>query len=177
MADKAELAEKYRHIMGWGMDYDEKNDPAYPVKRWNGADHKRLHYARPPLQPLKMEVLRSTERSDYPAVFGETIPPKGLSGMIRRAAFMLDENQWRHWFGLLLADRINIVEGLAEDLAHGYIPNILKETGFAAAWKYNRRQVLTRMLICTAAAASIAALIYFSRGNKEKSNNSAEINI
>ena len=30
------------NIPGWGMDADPENDPTYPMKRWNGADHECL---------------------------------------------------------------------------------------------------------------------------------------
>ena len=31
-----------RDIPGWGMDADPENDPTYPMKHANGADHDRL---------------------------------------------------------------------------------------------------------------------------------------
>ena len=36
--------------------------------------------------------------------------------MMRRAAFRRSENDVRHWFMLIAADRVNVVEGLCEDV-------------------------------------------------------------
>jgi hypothetical protein len=154
------LASKYSHIPGWGVDADPKNDPTYPFKHWTGADHNRLNYDRPPLQPLTMEVLHSIERPNYPAVFGETIPPSGLSGAIRRMSFKYSENRLRHWFGLILADRVNVIEGVIDDISKGRMPAVFGETGFAAAWKYDRKKTLAKLTVCTAVVVSLATYIY-----------------
>jgi hypothetical protein len=39
-----------------------------------------------------------------------------VSGWIRRRAFRRSESDMRHWMLLLLADRVNVVEGLADDV-------------------------------------------------------------
>ena len=54
-----EMANNYRHINGWGIDADPENEPTYPMKKYTGDDHKRIHYERPPLQPVDMEILHS----------------------------------------------------------------------------------------------------------------------
>lgn len=33
------LANSYKDIPGWGFDANPDNDPTYPMKNWNGADH------------------------------------------------------------------------------------------------------------------------------------------
>ena len=43
----------------------------------------------------------------------------------------------RHWLLLLFADRVNMVEGLACDLAQGRVPNVLAEMGGRAELAYN----------------------------------------
>lgn len=123
------LAGNYTHINGWGIDADPENEPTYPMKKYTGDDHRRLNYERPPLQPVDVEVLHSNERPDITAVFGTSVPPSGLSGMIRRYAFRYSEGSWNHWLPLVLADRINVVEGIIDDLVHGHIPNIWAERG------------------------------------------------
>jgi hypothetical protein len=166
------LSSSYEQIPGWGMDADPKNEPTYPMKHYTGVDHQRLHYSRPSLQPLTMEVLHSLERPNISAVFGATIPPKGLSGAIRRMAYHnWSENQLRHWFTLILADRVNVVEGLVEDLAHGHIPNIFAERGWGAEWKYNRKSFITKLTIAAGAAVALAGIIYW-----QKERNNAQAN-
>ena len=49
--------EKYKNIKGWGVDIDLKNEPNYPIKKYNGDDHKRLNWERPPLQPVTVKYL------------------------------------------------------------------------------------------------------------------------
>jgi hypothetical protein len=70
-------------------------------------------------------------------VFGTSTPPSGLSGMIRDIAYRLSENDVRHWLLLLFADRVNVVEGIGQDLMRGRIPNILAEMGAKAELKHN----------------------------------------
>src|SRR5690606_39113953 len=103
---------KYLHIKGWGVDADPKNEPTYPMKHYTGDDHGRLSWIRPSQQPENIEVLHSTERPSISAVFGTAQPPSGLSGMIRRYAFKHSESSFAHWLPLLLADRINVIEGI-----------------------------------------------------------------
>ena len=126
------IAESYKDIPGWGMDADPENDPTYPMKHYTGADHDRLNYERAPQQPEKIEVLRSIERPQVTRVFGTSMPPSGLSGVLRRYAFRFSEGSSAHWMTLILADRVNAVEGIVDDLTHGHIPNIFAERGWKA---------------------------------------------
>ena len=132
------IAEKQSQIKGWGIDADPKNEPTAPIKKYTGDDHKRLDYARPEQQETDIEILKSNERPSLPSVFGTSSPPSGLSGMLRRFAYRFSESSFVHWIPLLLADRINVVEGIIDDLGRGHIPNIIKERGWTAEWKYNR---------------------------------------
>jgi hypothetical protein len=136
--------EKYKHIKGWGTDIDSKNDPTYPIKKNTDDDHKRLNYVRPPLQPENIEVLHSNERPSVSAVFGTSVPPSGLSGLIRRFAFRYSESSFGHWFPLIFADRVNVWEGIIHDFGRGKLPNIWAEKGVKADWKYNRTDFVAR---------------------------------
>src|SRR5689334_20788036 len=106
------LADNYKHINGWGIDADPENEPTYPMKNYTGDDHNRLDYERDPQQQPEIEVLHSNERPGLTVVFGTPEPPSGLSGIIRRKAFKYSENMYRHWLPLIIADRINVIEGL-----------------------------------------------------------------
>jgi hypothetical protein len=149
--------EKNINIAGWGTDIDPDNEPTYPMKKYTGDDHNRLNYERPPQQHSDVEVLHSNERPGLSAVYGTTIPPKGLSGAIRRFAFKYSEGSFGHWLPLLFADRVNQVEGLIEDIGSGHIPNIFKEMGWKAAWKYNRKGLIKKIGI----AAGVTATVIF----------------
>ena len=149
------LNNDYTHIKGWGIDADPKNEPTYPMKKYTGDDHKRINWDRPPLQPVTVEVLHSNERPNVSAVFGTPNPPSGLSGAIRRYAFKFSENEYMHWLPLLLADRVNVVEGIVDDLKRGHIPNIFAEKGMKAELKHNPKGLAKKVLV-TLAVGSIA---------------------
>lgn len=153
----------FSHINGWGIDADPENEPTYPIKKYTGDDHKRINWERPPLQPATVEVLHSNERPNLSAVFGAANPPKGLSGAIRRYAFKYSESSYGHWLPLLLADRVNVVEGIVDDLKQGHVPNIFAEKGWAAEWKYNRKALLQK-----AATAAIVTFVVLVSLNKKK---------
>lgn len=161
-----ENSEKYNHIKGWGVDADPKNDPTYPMKNFTGDDHKRLNYDRPSQQKTNIEVLHSNERPGVSAVFGTSVPPAGVSGSLRRKAFAYSEGNLAHWLLLLLADRIDVVEAVIEDLKKGVVPNFFEEAGGRAAWKYNRKGVLRKIVI--AALISLFAMILFSGSGKKR---------
>ena len=161
-----DISQKYTHIKGWGIDADPDNEPTYPMKKYTGADHDRLNYERPPQQPVNVEVLRSNERPAVTRVFGTSTPPSGLSGKIRRYAFRYSEGSWGHWLPLILADRVNVVEGIIDDLRHGHIPNIFAERGWKAEWKYNRKETVKKIAIGVA-LASITVLLLYNRKSKK----------
>jgi hypothetical protein len=147
------------HIKGWGIDADIKNDPTYPMRQRGEHEHVD-HWTRPTQQEEAIEVLHSNERPDISSVFGTSVPPSGLSGMIRRFAFRYSEGSFGHWLPLLLADRVNMVEGIVDDVAHGHIPNIYAEKGIKAEWQYNQKAAVRRVaigaLLVTAAVVLIA---------------------
>jgi hypothetical protein len=147
--------EDYKSIPGWGMDADPENEPTYPIKNYTGDDHNRIDYERSEQQPESVEILMSNERPAMTRVFGTIVPPSGLSGAIRRYAFKNSEDRYRHWIPLILADRINVFEGLIDDLKDGHFPNIIKERGLAMEWKYSRAGLIKK----AATAAVIGTLL------------------
>ena len=154
----------YKIIPGWNMDADPENEPTYPIKKWTGDDHKRSNWERPPQQPINVEVLHSNERPNVSAVFGTPLPPSGLSGVIRRKAFKFSESEYGHWLNLLFADRINVVEGIIDDIRHGHFPNIFAERGMKADWKYNRKEVIRNIVIATVVTTALITFL----NNKKK---------
>jgi hypothetical protein len=156
----------YSHINGWGVDADPTNEPTHPMKNYTGDDHQRLNWERPPLQQPTVEILHSNERPNLTAVFGTSTPPSGLSGAIRRFAFRFSESEYGHWLPLLLADRVNVVEGIIEDIAHGHVPNIFAEKGWKADWKHNKTGLIQNVAIL--AAVTTAAVLFLSRNTEKK---------
>ncbi len=154
-------------IPGWGVDADPSNDPTWPIRQAPELDDHGLTWTRPPLQRETVEVLRSVEHNRMPAVFGTPCPPRGLSGVLRRRAFGFSESQWAHWLLLILADRIDMVEGVGEDLARGRLPNLFEEMGLAAEWRHNRPAFLRRMALVAAVGAAVGgASVLLSRRSR-----------
>jgi hypothetical protein len=147
------MDDRTRDIPGWGMDADPENDPTYPMKHSNGADHERLNYEKAPQQPIDIEVFHSIERPNVTRVFGTSTPPAGLSGAVRRYAYKYSEATATHWMTLILADRIDVIQGKINDLKNGILPNPWIERGWRAEWKHNRpafiRKAATTVLLVT----------------------------
>lgn len=158
-------------LKGWGIDANPQNDPTYPIKNRldrNGEPLEQRGYSwqRPTQQPVNIEVLQSIERPNVSAVFGTATPPSGLSGAIRRYAFKYSESEYGHWLPLLLADRVNMVEGILDDFKRGHIPNIFAEKGWKAEWKHDPKGLSRKILI--GAAVTVSVFMLFSRGKKRK---------
>jgi len=156
--DRQIAAQPKDHIPGWGMDADPENDPTYPMKHWNGADYERINYAKPPQQPVNLEIFHSVERPGITSVFGTSTPPRGLSGAIRRYAFRYSEATTAHWMGLILADRVDCWEGLISDFKQGIVPNYFKERGWVAEWKYNRQGLIKNVITAAVVTTAIIAM-------------------
>lgn len=159
------IPDEYAHIKGWGVDADESNEPTYPMKTYTGDDHRHLNYERPPFQKTNVEILKSNERPTLPAVYGTSTPPSGLSGQIRRYAFKFSEGSWGHWLPLILADRVNVIEGIVDDLRHGHVPNFFAERGWNAEWKYNRASVVKKVAVGVVVTAAV--ITYFAMRKKK----------
>ena len=157
----------YAHVLGWGIDADPENDPTFPLRNRKEDHHAGMDWERPELQQTDEEILISVERPGLPAVFGPLVPPKGVSGMLRRMAFKYSESDYRHWLPLILADKIGVYEGLADDLKRGHFPNILAERGWKAEWKYNRKNAVLKIALVTGVAAvAVTALTMNAKSKK-----------
>ena len=161
-------AKDYSHIKGWGIDANPENDPTYPIKHRTDAEQEGYSWERPPQQRVDVEVLRSIERPNVSAVFGTSTPPSGLSGKIRRFAFKYSESSYGHWLPLLLADRVNVVEGIIDDLKRGYIPNIFAERGGKAEWKHNKKGLATKVLVGIVVTTAVVLLFKSSKNRRNE---------
>ncbi|HYG06306.1 MAG TPA: hypothetical protein VD865_07815 [Stenotrophomonas sp.] len=128
-------------ILGWGADLDRSCRPAVPMERMPPRlDHLPVGPITQQLQ--QVEVLHSNERPGITPVFGSTLPPRGLSGWMRRRAFRRSENDVRHWMMLLAADRVNVIEGLFQDVRKSRATHaiaVVGVVGLALVWMSRRR--------------------------------------
>ena len=151
-------------VPGWGVDADPENDPAYPMRHSEDMATRGLTWQRPAIQDPGVEVLQSIEHNRRPAVTGTSSPPHGLSGTIRRAAFKRSESDWFHWLMLMGADRLNVVEGVVEDLGRGRLPNVPAEMGARAEWRHNKKG----LAIKSGVALSAGALLFVALRRRGK---------
>ncbi len=160
-------------IPGWGVDADPENDPTYPYRDRSRDPGLAFNWERPALQRSNVEILQSIEYNHRPAVFGTSTPPSGVSGMIRRAAFRWSESNWLHWLMLMGADRINVVEGVVEDLTRGKVPNIPAEMGVRSELAHNKAG-FARKAAVVAGVAGVAFLLLRRRGGGGSSARKAQ---
>ncbi len=163
-----ELINNKDTIQGWGIDRDPKVRPAYPM--WNSTENTGSHYteATIPMQEIKFKELKSIEVPEMTPVFGQTVAPTGLSGLIRKFAFRYGEGSFGHWLPLILADRVNMFEGIASDLLHLRVPNFWKEMGLNSEWKYNRKSFVTKSLVTTVAVAGAVGFFMMLSKDQKK---------
>ncbi len=115
-------------IPGWGSALDRKMRPAVPMEK-TPPDGTGAHWQDPERQVPHVKIHKSTERPALTATFGTTCPPKGVSGAIRDYAFTYSEGKLAHWLLLMLADRVDVIEGRIEDLQQGRSWNPIRESG------------------------------------------------
>lgn len=93
----------------WGVDRRLQDRPGVPKE----ADPPRVvgnaHWSVPERQHTERGSLVSPSRPLTP-VYSSANPPRGLSGMIRRAAYHYPEYKPRRWLMLMLADRVDALE-------------------------------------------------------------------
>jgi hypothetical protein len=76
-------------IPGWGIDRNPARRPGHPLEQERHVGHDTVQGAAP---------------------YTDTVPLKGLSGLIRRAAYRLPDWKPRRWMLLTLADRVDALE-------------------------------------------------------------------
>lgn len=150
-------------INGWGSDLDPATRPGVPRDKAPDIGVESLY---PPIeqQVPKIKIHKSIEHGKLTPVFGTSCPPQGLSGAIRDFAYRFSEGQLPHWLTLLLADRVNVVEDIAGDLARLRVPNLAKELGLAAQWRYNRAGFVKGAAI---AGLCVIGLVAYTRSRRK----------
>lgn len=126
------------------------------------------HWSTPEFQKADVPIFHSIERPRLTAAFGTTCPPKGLSGIIRKFAFNYSEGSFGHWLPLILADRVDMIEGIFEDILHGHLPNFYKEMGGPAELKYNPKGFARKAVTVGLVGIVFAAGISYLMKDKEK---------
>ena len=132
----------YRQVNGWGADLDPANRPSFPKEL--PSDVKTVRGEVTSWQTPRTRIHVSNEHPNLTPVFGESVPAKGLSGLLRDYAFEYGEATNRHWMTLLLADRVLVLESLVGGLFTGKPDNYIREKGWSAKLKYHSSNTLQK---------------------------------
>lgn len=105
-AERPTNEELRARIPGWGADLDPKDRPSSPQERFDPAA-TGAHWEFPDRQEETYPRERSIEHGMLPPVFGTTAPLHGLSGLLRRTAYVrFSEGRLAHWLLLIAGDRV-----------------------------------------------------------------------
>jgi hypothetical protein len=96
-------------VVGWGADSKLEKRPGVPMEMDPPAPIGDPAWTEPEQQTMGKPSVHGPLRRLTP-VYGTVCPPRGLSGVIRRAAYRTPEYRARRWMMLLLADRIDVIE-------------------------------------------------------------------
>jgi len=103
---------------------------------------------RPPLdrQEARGPILIGVEIEHLTPVFGTAQPPRGLSGVLRRAAYGIPEHKAGRWMMLLAADRVDVWESRA--VRKPWLTGLLAASALGAAGLFlaRRRPLLRRFV-------------------------------
>lgn len=104
-----ELDDPRQPIFGWGYDIAPENRPGVPKNRKPTQPVGHAHWGSPSMQQTERASLISPSK-DLTPIYASTVPPRGVSGALRRAAYRLPEYRPRRWLMLLFADRVDVIE-------------------------------------------------------------------
>jgi hypothetical protein len=91
------------------IDASPERRPGVPAQR-SPAPVGNTHWLEPDKQPAHPGVIKDSSRPELTATFGTGQVPRGLSGLIRRAAYRLPDYEAKRWAILLIADRVDSLE-------------------------------------------------------------------
>lgn len=130
--------------------------PGVPMEAERKPD-TGAHWSEPERQTSGREKhLHRAGLDDVTHVFGTAQPPRGVSGMLRKAAYGVPEHYARHWMLLMAADRIDVLEDrLGETLAEP-----MERIGFDAGAHYARTNPLA-VVAGTVVGAWLAKKVIF----------------
>lgn len=106
-------------IPGWGIDRRIAARPGYPLEQEHHVDHDTLSGLPP---------------------YTETIPLRGLSGVLRRAAYQYPDWKPRRWMLLMLSDRVDKLEAKLTPRNLMILGGVASLGAGLSAWALGRRR-------------------------------------
>jgi hypothetical protein len=113
-------------IIGWGVDAPRENRPGHPKELEPPRKMGQPPYDVPEQQQIGgvHEPSVQSPLHPLPPVYGTVVPPRALSGLVRKLAYRLPESRRRRWMLLMVADRIDVLE-------HTLLPGLFTVGGVA----------------------------------------------
>lgn len=130
-----------------GVDLPPETRPGVPMSAPPAPD-EGAHWQRPARQPGGEKKLHRSALDRPTPVFGTAQPPRGASGLLRRAAYDVPEHLARHWMLLMLADRVDVME----DRLGPVLAGPLDRAGMGAVARRVERNPLAAVLGAVAGA-------------------------
>jgi hypothetical protein len=137
-----------------GIDEPRENRPGVPMETEPSPD-PGAHWDSPARQQSEETHFRRVGLDRLTPVYGTAQPPRGLSGLMRRAAYAVPEHQARHWALLLAADRVDVLEDRLGEVLGGR----LEEAGFGGLARQVERNPLPAVGLALLAGAVVRRVL------------------
>ncbi|MGE3623437.1 MAG: hypothetical protein AB7H77_06160 [Bdellovibrionales bacterium] len=127
----------------------------------NTEKEDRLNFWKRCRQQPDVEIL--PPESGYNTAYTTAASPNGISEMIRRLAFRYSNNPAAQQRLLSLADKVNTMEGLMQNMGRGYVPNALAQFGMSAAMKHVPKRLVFKFGLAAVGIYAAAAYVRHRR--------------
>lgn len=138
MATMNDKSIRWRSPADIAVDASLEQRPGVPMEKNPPRPAGNAHWETPDKQTDPGFVMRRKGLDELTPVFGTSCPPHGVSGAMRRAAYAVPEHFTSHWLILLLADRIDALEGRVRRTLPYALPIFLVGLGIATLVRRRR---------------------------------------
>ena len=123
---------------GWGTDHSPLERPGIPQeqdppRRLASAHWLDVEQQATTPQPLVGRGMKLTP------VFSSAVPPRGVSGALRRLAYGMPDYRARRWLLLMIADRVDVVEHRPGRLVGAFVALTLISLGALTLRRWTRQ--------------------------------------
>lgn len=132
-------------IFGAGVDGSQEARPGVPMEKENPGPAGNAHWLMPDRMEDPGTIQKRAGLEQLTPVFGTAVPPRGLSGVMRKAAYKVPEHFTSHWLILLAADRVDVLEDRLKRLLPFAIP--LAAAGLYFGLRTRQRKTWWRALL------------------------------
>jgi hypothetical protein len=133
-------------LLGESVDASMSRRPGVPMEMSPPHAMGAAHWAQPERQRDPGNILKRKGLRELTPVFGTSTPPRGLSGLLRRAAYRIPEHATSHWLLLLFADRVDVIEHRPLSLLPLALPLVAGSAGVLLLNRRRRSNWLSRLV-------------------------------